>query len=71
MSEERSAGEPREDWDDERISPTAERELCRYLECGVLTYGFARVKCLECGHGCLIAFSCKGRGYAECRNILS
>jgi hypothetical protein len=39
-----------------------ERDLRRYLECGILAYGFARAHCDECGHDFLIAFSCKGRG---------
>ena len=39
-----------------------ERELRRYLECGILAYGFARARCPECGHDFLVAFSCKGRG---------
>lgn len=39
-----------------------EREFRRYLECGILAYGFARVRCGECGHDTLIAYSCKGRG---------
>ena len=51
-----------EDWEEERVSPHAERELRRYLECGILAYGFARARCDNCGHDFLIAFSCKGRG---------
>jgi len=51
-----------EDWEEERVSPHAERELRRYLECGILAYGFARARCDDCGHDFLIAFSCKGRG---------
>ena len=51
-----------DDWEDERIAPHAERELRRYLECGILAYGFARARCDECGHDFLVAFSCKGRG---------
>jgi len=39
-----------------------ERKLRRYLECGILAYGFARARCPECGHDFLVAFSCKGRG---------
>jgi len=39
-----------------------EREFRRYLECGILAYGFARVRCGEYGHDYLIAYSCKGRG---------
>ena len=26
-----------------------ERELCRYLQCGILAFGFARVHCSGCG----------------------
>ena len=36
-----------DDWEDERISPHAERELRAYLECGILAYGFARARCEE------------------------
>jgi len=50
-----------DDWQEERISPHAERELRAYLECGILAYGFARARCGECGHDFLVAFSCKGR----------
>ncbi|SEU39285.1 transposase zinc-binding domain-containing protein [Stigmatella erecta] len=39
-----------------------ERDFARYLECGGLSHGFARVR----GEGrkveLLVAFSCKGRG---------
>ena len=40
-----------------------ELELRRYLACGVLAHGFARVRCDACGHDRLVAFSCKGRGF--------
>jgi len=36
--------------------------LCRYLDCGILAYGFARARCAACGHDFLIAYSCKCRG---------
>lgn len=39
-----------------------ERDFVGYLECGVLAYGFARVRCQACGDELLVAFSCKGRG---------
>lgn len=39
-----------------------ERELRRYLECGILACGFASARCPDCGHDFLVAFSCKGRG---------
>ena len=48
-----------------------EREFRRYLECGILAHGFARARCAECSHDFLIAFSCKGRGYAVRRNMRS
>ena len=40
-----------------------QRELRRFLECGVLAHGFARVHCRACGRDSLVAFSCKGRGF--------
>ena len=33
----------------------------RFLDCGDLHFGFARVKCEDCGHEYLLAFSCKRR----------
>ena len=56
----------------------------RYLECGDLHCGFARVKCEDCGHEYLLPFSCKRRhfcpschqkrvvvfGEALCENVL-
>jgi len=33
------------------------------LDCGILHNGFARVKCEECGHEFLLAFSCKRRHF--------
>ena len=38
-------------------------EFERYLGCGILANGFARVRCQACGHELLVAFSCKGRGF--------
>ena len=46
----------RDDWEEERVSPHAEHELRRYLECGILAFGFARARCGECGHDFLVAF---------------
>ena len=37
--------------------------IYRYLDCGILHNGFARVKCGECGHEYLLAFSCKRRHF--------
>ena len=39
-----------------------EEELCGYLECGILCFGFARARCTGCGQAFVVAFSCKGRG---------
>lgn len=37
------------------------REFERYLSCGQICCGFARVKCGPCGHDQILPFSCKGR----------
>ncbi|WNG60334.1 hypothetical protein F0U59_40695 [Archangium gephyra] len=39
-----------------------ERDFAKYLECGVLAHGFARVRCESCKDELLVAFSCTGRG---------
>jgi len=59
------------DWDGHAVPAYAERDFRRYLECGILAYGFARAYCPACGRDFLVAFSCKGRGYAEYMNMLS
>src|SRR5207237_8646850 len=38
-------------------------EFERYLRCGILANGFARVRCVACGDELLVAFSCKSRGF--------
>jgi len=53
------AGQRRRD----RVVPRfVERELRKFLECGVLANGFLRVHCDACGQDRVVAFSCKGRG---------
>jgi cell division septation protein DedD len=48
----------------DRVVPRfVERELRRYLECGILAHGFLRVYCDACRHDRLVPFSCKGRGF--------
>ena len=37
-------------------------EFGKYLACGILAHGFLRLRCGECGHDRLLAFSCKRRG---------
>jgi len=36
--------------------PYVEQVIYRYLDCGDLQHGFARVKCKDCGHEYLLAF---------------
>jgi len=55
----------RDEWWEARVPPHAERELRRFLECGILAHGFARARCDACGHDFLIAFSCNTRRMAE------
>jgi ribosomal protein S27E len=43
--------------------PYVEQVIHRYLDCGNLHNGFARVKCKDCGHEYLLAFSCKRRHF--------
>jgi hypothetical protein len=38
------------------------RDFTRYLECGVLAHGFARLACAGCRAEALVPFSCKSRG---------
>ena len=46
-----------------RLPRHVEKEMRAYLECGILAYGFVRVRCEECGHSRAVAFSCKKRGF--------
>ena len=38
-------------------------EFDAFLECGILAHGFLRLRCENCGHDKLLAFSCKRRGF--------
>ncbi len=40
-----------------------QQEFEAVLECGRLEYGFLRVRCEDCHHERLVAFSCKKRGF--------
>jgi hypothetical protein len=44
--------------------PEIDKEIEKYLKCGIHKFGFARVKCKndDCGEEYLLPFSCKGRG---------
>lgn len=38
-------------------------EFEAYLKCGILSYGFIRLKCSDCTEEKIVAFSCKKRGF--------
>ena len=38
-------------------------EFDAFLACGILAHGFLRLRCGDCGHDKLLAFSCKRRGF--------
>ena len=38
-------------------------EFDAFLDCGILAHGFLRLRCGDCGHDTLVAFSCKRRGF--------
>lgn len=41
--------------------PVISHIVRKYSECGDLEQGFARVRCPDCHHEHLLAFSCRGR----------
>jgi Putative transposase/Transposase zinc-binding domain len=43
------------------LRPAARRAASRFLDCGLLEHGFARVRCEACRAEFLVAFRCKGR----------
>ena len=45
------------------LRSVVERVVPRYLDCGNPMNGFARIRCPDCGHERLLAFSCKCRGF--------
>ena len=48
--------------DENPIAYYVEHDLRKFLQCGILAYGFARVRCETCAENFLVAYSCKGRG---------
>ncbi len=48
--------------------PYVKQVIYRYLDCGVLKNGFARVRCEDCGHEYLLAHSCKRRHFCPSRH---
>jgi hypothetical protein len=45
------------------LSPYVEKVVRRYLRCGIPDFGFARIRCPDCGNEYLLAFSCKCRSF--------
>lgn len=41
----------------------AKEEFDAFLECGILAHGFLHLRCANCAHEKLVAFSCKRRGF--------
>ena len=50
------------DWVVDPVPGYVERDLRKFLVCGILAHGFARACCEKCGQDFLVAYSCKGRG---------
>jgi hypothetical protein len=49
--------------------PVIAEVIEKYLDCGDLTHGFARIRCDHCGASFLLAFSCKGRSFCPSCNM--
>ncbi|MFM7204933.1 MAG: transposase zinc-binding domain-containing protein [Myxococcota bacterium] len=45
------------------LRPEVRSTLEKYMECGVLRFGFARIHCDDCGHEELLPLSCRFRGF--------
>jgi len=45
------------------LRPIVAEVVQEFLKCGDLSEGFARIRCPECHHEYLLAFSCKGRWF--------
>lgn len=49
--------------------PVISHVVRKYLECGDLHQGFARIKCPDCHHQFILAYSCRGRWFCpSCHN---
>ena len=46
-------------------------EFDAFLECGIVAHGFLRLRCGNCGHDKLVAFSCKRRGFCPSWDFVS
>lgn len=48
-----------------RIPKHVTEEFEAFLRCGILAHGFLRLRCKDCKHEKLVAFSCKKRGFCS------
>ena len=46
-----------------RVARVIPEVVDKFMQCGDFAKGFARVRCDECSHEYLLAFSCKGRWF--------
>jgi hypothetical protein len=53
----------RQQQDGRHVPRFVERELRKFLECGIAAHGFLRLRCDACGREKLVPFSCKGRAF--------
>ena len=49
--------------EEKRLPKFVREEFDAFLKCGIHAYGFIRLKCTDCPHERLVAFSCKKRGF--------
>ena len=49
--------------------PVVREVADKFLACGILEHGFARVRCDACAHDYLLALSCKARYFCPSRSL--
>jgi hypothetical protein len=62
----RDSYEERYKWRYGYFRPLIDEEVEKYLKCGIPKYGFARIRCSQCGKEMILPFSCKSRICASC-----
>ena len=53
------------DAEGKRLPKHVTAEFEAFLRCGILAHGFLRVRCEDCKHEKIVAFSCKKRGFCS------